>query len=90
MVLAISLALLNKLLAGLLTKTDLISFRFNATHSVHDEISQIPEVTALQGLGHKISNHLLGGTTINADILHVHPICDEEVLDVGMPCGLAT
>ncbi len=43
----------------------------------------------MQRFCHKVSNHLLGGTTPNADLLHVHLICDEKVLDINMPCVLA-
>jgi hypothetical protein len=46
-------------------------------------------VTSLQRFCHKVSNHLLGRTPPNADLLHVHPIYDEKVLDVNMPCALA-
>jgi hypothetical protein len=90
MALAVFIALLNELLAGLPAQSDHITIGFSASHSTHDVISEIPEVTALQRLGHKISNHLLGGTPINADFLHVHSMCDKEVLDVDIPHALAT
>jgi hypothetical protein len=38
----------------------------HASHFTHDEISQLSKLTALLRLGHEISNHLLGGTPINA------------------------
>jgi hypothetical protein len=91
MALAICISLLDKLLVGLLTtQTNHICFGFNASNSTHDVISQFSELTALKRLSHKISNHLLGGTPINANFLHVHQIHDEEVSDVNMPLALAT
>jgi hypothetical protein len=48
----------------------------HTAYSTHDVISQIPELTSLQGLHHKTSNHLLTGRPLNAHFLHVHPICD--------------
>jgi hypothetical protein len=90
MALAICIAFLNKLLAGLLmAQTNHICFGFNASHSTHDVISQLFELTALYRLSCEISKHLLGGTLINANFLHVHPICDKEVSDVNMPRALA-
>ncbi len=48
MALAICIALLNKLLAGLLmAQTNHIYFGFNASHSTHDVFSQLSESTAL-------------------------------------------
>jgi hypothetical protein len=89
--LAIHVALLNELLAGLHTaQTNHICFGFNAPHSTYDVISQLSELTALYRLSHEIINHLLGGTPINDYFPHVQPIRDKEVSDVNVPCALAT
>ncbi len=88
--LAVHLTLLSNCLVGLLANTDHIVLGFHTAYSAHDVIFLISEVTSLQRFHHKVSNHLLGGTPPNADLLHVHPICDEKVLGVNMPCALAT
>jgi len=36
-------------------------------------------MTALQRLGQEVSNHFLGGTPMEADLLHVHPVTNKEV-----------
>ncbi len=87
--LVVPLTLLSNCLVGLLANTDHIVLGFCTAYSAHDVISQISEVTSLQRFHHKVSNHLLGGTPTNADLLHVHPICDKKVSDVNMPCALA-
>jgi hypothetical protein len=89
MALAVHLTLLNNCLIGLLANTDHIVLGFCTAYSAHDVFSLISEVTSLQRFCHKISNHLLGGTPPNADLLHVHPICDKKVSDVNMPLALA-
>ena len=40
-------------------------------------------------LGPEISNHLLGRTPMESDFFHIHPITNEEVLDVDVPRALA-
>jgi hypothetical protein len=88
--LAIHLTLLSNCLVGLLDNTDQIVLGFHTAYSAHDVISLISEVTSLQRFRHKVSNHLLGGIPPNADLLHVHQICNEKVSDVNMPRALAT
>ncbi len=78
--LAVHLTLLSNCLVGLLAKTDHIVLGFCTAYSAHDVILKISEVTSLQRFCHKVSNHLLGGTPPNADLLHVHPIC----VDIGL------
>ncbi len=87
--LAVHLTLLSNCLVGLLANIDHILLGFYTAYSAHDVISQIPEVTSLQGFHHKVSNHLLGWTPPNADLLHVHLICTKKVSDVDMPRTLA-
>ncbi len=89
MTLAVHLTFLHNCLVGLLANTDHIVLGFCTAYSAHDAISKISEVTSLQRFRHKVSNHLLGGTPPNADLFHVHPICDEKVLDVNMSRALA-
>ena len=72
------------------TDASSISFGFNATHSTHDVVSQLSKVTALQRFGPDVSNHFLGRTPMEADLLHVHPISDEKISDVNVPRALAT
>ena len=47
-------------------------------------------MTALQRLGPEVSNHLLGGTPLNADLLHVHAVAYKEVPNINVPRALAT
>jgi hypothetical protein len=78
---------LCNLLLGNLANAGSISFGFNTSHSAHDIISQLSEMTALQRFNPKVSNHLLGRTPMEADFLHVHLISNEKVPDVDMPCA---
>ena len=47
-------------------------------------------MTALQRLGPEVSNHLLGGTPMQADLHHVHLVTDKEVPNINVPRALAT
>ena len=47
-------------------------------------------MTALQRLGPEVSNHLLGGTPLEADLLHVHSVAYKEVPNINVPSALAT
>ena len=47
-------------------------------------------MTALQRLGPEVSNHFLGGTPMEADLLHVHSVTDKEVPNINVPRALAT
>jgi hypothetical protein len=47
-------------------------------------------MTTLQGLGHKISNHILGGEPLDLTFLHVDPVSDEEVTHIDVPSTFTT
>ena len=47
-------------------------------------------MTALQRLGPEVSNHFLGGTPMEADLLHVHSVAYKEVPNIYVPRALAT
>ena len=81
---------LTNLFLGSPTDASSILCGFNASHSTHDVVSQLSKVTALQWFSPEVSNHLLSRTPMEADLLHVHPISDEKVSDVNVPCALAT
>ncbi len=66
-----------------------ITLGFNTPNSAHDVITKLSEVTALQKFCPKISNHLIGGTPMNTDLLHVDSITHKEVPNVDMPSALA-
>ncbi len=51
---------------------------------------QPPEMTTLQGLGHKISHHMLGGAPFDLNFLHVDPVSDEEVTNIDVPSSFTT
>ena len=58
---------------------------FNTANFAHDYVPQSLEVTALQWLCHKAGHHFLCGAPLNANLLNVDPIRNEEVPDVDMP-----
>jgi hypothetical protein len=51
---------------------------------------QPPEMTTLQGLGHKIIHHILGGAPSDLNFLHVDPVSDEEVTNIDVPSTFTT
>ena len=55
-------AQLCNLLLGNLADARSINFGFNTSHSAHDIISKLSEMTALQRFGPEVSNHLFGDT----------------------------
>jgi hypothetical protein len=50
----------------------------------------MPEMTALDWLCHKISDHLLCGAPFYGQLLHIHLIIDEEITNVDIPCMFPT
>ena len=75
-------------LLGNLADACSINFGFNTSHSAYDIISKLSEMTALKRFSPEVSIHLHGRTPMEADFLHVHPISNEQVPDVDMPCAL--
>ncbi len=69
--------------------TPWITLGFHTPNPAHDIITQLSEVTALQGFCPKIGNHLLGGTPMNIDLLHVDSITHKEVPNVYVPSAFA-
>jgi hypothetical protein len=45
----------------------------------------MPEMTVLDWLCHEISNHLLCGAPFNGQLLHIHLIGNEEIVNVDIP-----
>jgi hypothetical protein len=60
-------------LLGNLANAGSINYGFNTSHSAHDIISKLSEMTALQRFSSEVNGHLLGRTPMEADFLHVHP-----------------
>jgi hypothetical protein len=58
--------------------------------NTHNQVTQPPEMTTLQGLGNKISNHILGGAPLDLNFLHVDPVSDEEVMNIDVPSTFTT
>ena len=77
---------LCNLLLDNLANAGSISFGFTTSHSAHDIICLLSEMTALQKFSPEVSNHLFGRTPMEADFLHVHRISNEKVPGVDMPC----
>jgi hypothetical protein len=62
---------------------------FDRSHT-HNQVTQPPEMTTLQGLGHKISHHILGGAPFDLNFLHVDPVIDEKVMNIDVPSTFTT
>jgi hypothetical protein len=58
---------------------------FAATNSPHNLVPQMPEMTALDWLCHKISGNLFCRAPYDGQLLHIHSIRDEKVANVDMP-----
>ncbi len=46
----------------------------------------MPEMTALDWLCHEIRDHLLCGAPVDGQLLNIHLISDEEIMNVDMSC----
>jgi hypothetical protein len=78
------------IIVDILFNVDCYHLGFAATNSPHNVVPQMPEMTALDWLHHKMSNHLFCWATFDGQLLHIHSICDEKVAIVDMPCMFPT
>jgi hypothetical protein len=78
------------IIVDLLIKSDCFHLGFAPTNSPHNLVPYMPEMTALDWLCYKISNHLFCRAPFNGQLLHIHLICDEKVANVDMPCTFPT
>jgi hypothetical protein len=55
----------------------------------HDLVAELPEKSALGGLGHKVDDHIAGGAPLHGHLLLFYPIRHKEVTDVDVLRALA-
>jgi hypothetical protein len=58
--------------------------------TIKDRITELAELSSLEGLCKKITSHVLCGTVFNSDVTCFDVICNKKISDIQMAGAFAT
>ncbi len=57
--------------------------------NIHNDVTETADLRPPEGFGKKITDHLVGWSVLDGDVLALQDVCHEKISDVHVPRSLA-